>query len=206
MASGVTHARVRVSVYTSGTANATLSGTNTQRGHTVVTTVDGGKATYRFTLRGITPIAGLFAVLQGSATKIIRITQVQFSASTATGVVTGIDVSLQRYSAISGGTIASTPAASKNDLNDAAATSVLNQYSVTPTTQTANGGIACAERYGLLTNTVSLPPVKPATFFFGDKPGARNFVLRGASDFMGIVLSAAGTTPVADVWVELTEE
>jgi hypothetical protein len=200
-AAGATHARVRVSAFTSGTATATISATTVARGHVVATLLDGGKPTYRFAVKGFTPIAGLFALIQGSATKTVRIARIGLSIAAATGAT--VDVSLQRFSAIAGGTIAVTPAAAKADNNDPAATSVVTQYSVTPTTQTANGGIYEAKRYEIVTAGVAVP-IQELIFTFAQN--ARACVLRGTSDWLGILLSAAGTTPVGDMWVELTEE
>ncbi len=166
---------------------------------------EGRKQTYRCGIVGFTPIGSVLAPavsVTGSATKTVRITRIRLSASAATGAVA--DISLRKFTALSGGTANSQSAnVAMMDSGNAAQTAVINQWSVAATTHTA-AGILNAERYEIVTTAVSvLPGVIEWTF--GDKQG-QGLVLRGTSEFVGIMLSAAGTTPVADCWIEWTEE
>ncbi len=166
---------------------------------------EGRKQTYRVGVVGFTPIASSTAPsisMTGSATKTIRITRIRMSITAATGGAT--DISLKRYSALSGGTANSQSTnIAKMDSNNAAQTAVVNQWSAAATTTTA-AGIVNAECYEIVTAAVSvLPGVIEWTF--GDKQG-QSLVLRGTSEFAGFCITSVGTTPVADCWVEWTEE
>jgi hypothetical protein len=176
------------------------------RGAAQVTMLDGCRTTYRAAVRAFTPVASTtspFFSLQGSATKTVRVTRLRLMVSAATGAT--CDVQLGRFSALTGGTTGSTPSIFKNDTADAAATAVALQYSAVPTTATQTGGFAAEERYEIVTASPSVP-IPAIDFKFGDVPGARAWVLRGTSDYLGILISAVGTTPVADIWIEFTEE
>lgn len=165
---------------------------------------EGQKATYRIGA-SFAPIASATAPsfsITGSASKTIRITRIRLSATAATGGAA--DISLFRFSALSGGTSAS-QTAGKLDTTDAAATAVVNTWSVAATTATKAGGTLCAERYEIVTAAVTVLP-QVVEWDFGEVPGGRSLVLRGTSDFVGILFSAIGTTPASDIWVEWTEE
>lgn len=167
---------------------------------------EGRKASYRVGVIGGTPISSATNKptwsVTGSATKTVRITKIRLTATAATG--TAADISLQRYSALSGGTSASQAAnVAKLDTNDAAQTAVVNTWSAAATTGT-QAGIISAERYEIITASVSVNPGY-IEWDFGDK-NARGCVLRGTGDFVGVVITAVGTTPVYDIWVEWTEE
>lgn len=166
---------------------------------------EGRKTTYRVGVVAFTPIASATAPaisVTGSGTKTVRILRMRITVSAATGGAA--DVSLRRFSALSGGT-ANTQAANvaKMDTNNAAQTAVVNQWSVAASTATS-AGILNAERYEIVTAAVSVLP-GAVEWDFGDKNG-QGLVLRGTSDFVGILLSSIATTPVADCWVEWTEE
>ena len=167
---------------------------------------EGRKASYRVGVIGGTPISSgsnkpTWSVT-GSATKTIRITRIRLTATAATG--TAADISLQRFSALSGGTSASQATnVAKLDTNDGAQTAVVNTWSAAATTAT-QAGIFSTERYEIITASVSVTPGY-IEWDFSDK-NARALVLRGTSDFVGVVMTAVGTTPVYDIWVEWTEE
>lgn len=171
--------------------------------------VDGQKATYRATVVGGTPVASSTApwfYVIGSSTKTIRITHIEFSlADTSTGVAGGTKVTLQRFSALSGGTCSALTAA-KNDTNDGSATAAVDTCTAVNTTATANGGATSSIIYPLTTGAATATIQPPYDWYFGSVPGARAVVLRGTSDFLGIEISAVGTTPVASISVEWTEE
>jgi hypothetical protein len=166
---------------------------------------EGRKQSYRVGVVGFTPIASATAPaisVTGSSTKTIRISRIRLSVSAATGITA--NVSLLRFSALSGGTANSQAAnIAKMDTNDAAATAVVNQWSAAATTATS-AGIFTAERYEVITAAVSSQP-GAIEWDFGDK-NAQSLVLRGTSDFAGFLFSGVGTTPVADCWIEWTEE
>lgn len=166
---------------------------------------EGRKQTYRVGVVGFTPIASSTAPsisVTGSATKTIRITRIRMSVTAATGTAT--DISLKRFTALSGGTANSQSAnIAKMDSGNASATAVVNQWSAAATTTTA-AGIVNAERYEIVTAAVSVQP-GIIEWTFGDKNG-QGLVLRGTSEFAGFCISAVGTTPVGDCWVEWTEE
>src|SRR5271170_7377506 len=187
---------------TSGQSGALQSDT---AGNQYVNT-EGRKASYRVGVIGGTPISSATNKptwsVTGSATKTVRITRIRLTATAATG--TAADISLQRYSALSGGTSASQAAnVAKLDTNDGAQTAVVNTWSAAATTGT-QAGIFSTERYEIITASVSVNPGY-IEWDFSDK-NARALVLRGTSDFIGVVITAVGTTPVYDVWVEWTEE
>ena len=166
---------------------------------------EGRKATYRVGVVGFTPIASATAPtfsITGSASKTVRITKIRISATAATGAIT--NMSMYRFSALSGGTAASQAAnIAKLDTNNGASSAVPNTWSVAATTATS-AGILAAERYEVVTAAVSVNPGY-VEWDFGDKNG-QSLVLRGTSDFVGVLFSAVGTTPVADCWVEWSEE
>ncbi len=167
---------------------------------------EGRKQTYRCGIVAFTPIASGGTApavsVTGSATKTVRITRIRLSATSSTGALA--DISLQKFTALSGGTANSQSAnVAKMDSGNAAQTAVINQWSVAATTHTA-AGILNAERYEIAAAAATvLPGVIEWTF--GDKQG-QGLVLRGTSEFVGFLMSAVGTTPVADCWIEWTEE
>src|ERR1700688_3420674 len=112
---------------------------------------EGRKATYRMSVRGFTPVASatspLFSI-QGSATKTVRITHLRITWSATTGATSTNDISLQKFSVLSGGTVGNTLVGAKNDSANPAQTAVCLQYSAVPTTATVIGGISIAERMG----------------------------------------------------------
>jgi hypothetical protein len=167
---------------------------------------EGRKQTYRCGIVAFTPIASGGTApavsVTGSATKTVRITRIRLSASTQTGAVA--DISLQKFTALSGGTANSQSAnVAKMDSGNAAQTAVINQWSVAATTHTA-AGILNAERYEMAAPSATVLP-GAIEWTFGDKQG-QGLVLRGTSEFVGFLMSAVGTAPVADCWIEWTEE
>jgi hypothetical protein len=126
----------------------------------------------------------------------------RISASASTGGVA--DISVRRFTALSGGTPNSQAAnIAKMDSTNSAATAVVNQWSAAATTATS-AGIVAAQRYEIVTASVSVQPGF-IEWTFGDTNG-QALVLRGTSEFAGVLISAVGTTPVADFWIEWTEE
>lgn len=169
---------------------------------------EGRKTTYRMSVRGFTPVASATAPIfsiQGSATKTVRITRVRVSWSCTTGTALPNDISLQKFSALTGGTTGSTPVGAKNDTNNAAQTAICLQYSAVPTTATVVGGISAVERMTWLTAGVAVNVTPGIDWQFGYL-NEQALVLRGTAEFFGIVLAAIGTTPVMSIYIEWTEE
>jgi len=165
---------------------------------------EGKKQSYRCGIISFGPLASSSPTISvtGSATKTIRITRVRLTVNATTGA-TG-DVSLKRFSTLTGGTSASQSASiAKLDTNNAAQTAVVNLYTAAATTATA-AGVLAAERYEIVTASVSVQP-GAIEWDFGNM-NAQACVLRGTGDFVGIVFSTIGTTPDGDCWIEWTEE
>ena len=166
---------------------------------------EGKKQTYRVGIVGFTPIASTTSPavsVTGSATKTVRILRIRFTLAATTGAT--VNVQLNRFSALSGGTANSQSAnIAKMDTNNAAQTAVVNQWSAAATTATS-AGILAAERFEILTASTSLTPGY-VEWDFGDKNG-QSCVLRGTADFVGFIFSGVGTTPVAGCWIEWSEE
>lgn len=190
------------------TTFANQAGVNAQG--TLQVSTEGLKATYRAFASGFTPVTSATSpcfTLQGSATKIIKISRIHFSMKDATGSATPAVVSFQRFSALTGGTAGSTPTPALNDTNDAAASAVCKTWSTLNTTATANGGPYDGFDYQLTTVSATTAPVpQPIETFFGIVPGAKPFTLRSTSDWFGIVINGVGTTPLAYISIEWTEE
>ena len=196
-----------------GTYNSTIPTVTT--GQQISTQVDttgshyvnteGRKQTYGVAATAFTPISSstfpTFSIV-GSSTKTVRITKIRLSGTAGTG--TACDVILRRFSALSGGTSASIASSvGKYDTNNAAQTAVVSTWTAVATTETST--ILRAERYEIVTAAVTVQP-QLIEWNFGQIGGASALVLRGTGDFVGICISAGGTTPVFDIWIEWTEE
>lgn len=169
---------------------------------------EGRKATYRMSVRGFAPVASATAPIfsiQGSATKTVRINRLRVSWSCTTGTALPNDISLQKFSALTGGTTGNTPTGAKNDTNNAAQTAICLQYSAVPTTATVIGGISAVERMTWLTAGVTVNITPGIDWQFGYL-NEQALVLRGTAEFYGLVLAAIGTTPLMSIYIEWTEE
>src|SRR5271168_2051508 len=165
---------------------------------------EGKKQSYRCGIISFGPLASSSPTISvtGSATKTIRITRIRLSVNATAGAT--CDVSLKRFSTLTGGTSASQSAnIAKLDTNNAAATAVVNLYTAAATTATA-AGVLAAERYEIVTASVSVAPQAIEWDF--SNMNAQACVLRGTGDFVGFLFSAIGTTPNGDCWIEWTEE
>jgi hypothetical protein len=168
---------------------------------------EGRKATYRAAIGQTTAIAqgtsSPVMTLKGSATTTVRITRIRYGGwSAATGA--NVTAFLRRYSVMTPGT-AATMTAAKMDANDANATAVAQNWTAAATS-TATALLA-SDAFSIPTTAVT--QVDPfVDYSFGTIPGARELVLRGTSDWIGISFSAVGTTPtaLAGGWIEWTEE
>ncbi len=171
---------------------------------------DSRRQTYRMSVRGFTPVAAasspLFSI-QGSATKTVRITHIHVSGYCTTGNAVPAQISLQKFSVLTGGVTGNTPTGALQDSGNAAQTAICLQYSTIPTTATAIGGITATDMFLWLTAGTTIPADFDETdFTFGDD-GGQQLVLRGTAQYIGILLSAIGAAgPVMSIWIEWIED
>lgn len=163
--------------------------------------------TFRAVDKGATTVGSgtaPFMVLQGSSTRTIKITRIRFSSTAATG--TAADFWVSKFTTISGGTTRTAPTIAKADtkFGSAAATAVVSVYSAVPTTATQADGYWSATRYEVVTAAVTvLPQVVELEYGVGDF--STPLTLAGTGEYVGIGISAAGTTPVHDAVIEWVE-
>jgi hypothetical protein len=207
---GVSNVRVRVSAFTSGTANATLRSAVGAAGAFFVSSLDGEKATYRaisalFYALPATPTDTF--IMSGSSTRTIRVNKifVQTIANSNAGLI-NMQV-IRRSAANTGGTaVAITP--SKADINDANSTiATCQSYTANPTALGAQ--VAVIDQQKLLLPTSPNAFLNPQELDFGQLPGAKSLVLRGTSDFLAINLVGSslptGGASISTI-VQFTEE
>jgi hypothetical protein len=163
------------------------------------------KATYRYESVANVPAATPtdVLVLQGSATKTLKVKRVVLSGeSTAAAQMT---VSLIRRSAADTAGTSTSPTPAKADNSDAAPTGVIKLYTANPTGLGAAVATIVSRRLGL--NPTGGLPAAPVEMSFGvrnDEP----IVLRGAADFLAINLGGAAVPAGGkiDIAIEWTEE
>ena len=169
----------------------------------VVSVADGGKATYSasYTAQSVGTAAttALFGLV-GSASKVVRLLQLIVSVTQATAGVT-YDLSLQKETVLpTGGTLATTATIVPWDSSDGAATAVPRFYTATPTDGTITGVFLVAKLTAFIAAaTTVLPPISVLNLVFGNLPGAKAPVLRGAAQ--GIFATINSVTPAnASSW------
>jgi len=161
--------------------------------------------TYRAAAIGITPVTTLTFSIRGSSTKTIKVTRIGFSL-TVTAAGTYSDVTVRRYSNISGGTGVTITATSLDTSLDGVATAVVQNWTTTPGTQTVVGSAFASTRYQQLApNSGGVALYDWITEYGNSQRGTSALTLRGTSQWAGITISNLGTTPVADIWVEWIE-
>lgn len=167
--------------------------------------------TYSATASGATPVANStepFFTIQGSATKTIYVSSIDFSMVDATGSATAANIILFRYSAMSGGT-ATTLVSPVYDTKNPAVTAVVQTWGTLNTSVTINPASSspvAAIQYPNFTTAAAVVAPFPFTFWFGAPGLGQPFVLRGVSDWLGLCISAIGTTPLVDIsatWIEV---
>lgn len=203
---GVSDLRVRVSVFTSGTANCTMRATNSDAQLVVNTAIDGKKTTYA-AATGATATAGTGVVLQiqGSSTKTVRVTRIHVTGFAATAAQATFKVQRTSVAATAGTSAALT--SGKFDINDPAATAVVTHWTATGgTTGTTVGGPIISDSAWLPSSTFAAAVASEAdrAWTFGTQPGTHELVLRGTADFA--TLTCSGTLAASQVSVEWTEE
>lgn len=154
--------------------------------------------TYRAAFVG-TPLAGVCVSLKGSASKLVTVTRVGWSATDAAG--TSVDVTILKATAMVPGTAASLTMVPL-DSKFPAATALAQSWSVAPT-PTSIGNIY-GSRYFI--GKVSTTTGGQVDLAFGDMPGVVPVRLRGTSEWLAVAFSAVGGTPLADIWMGWTEE
>lgn len=177
-------------------------------GTTGVTAVssDGSKATYRYAVTGFAPVATptAMAVLQGSATKTIRIKRIKISGvATANG---NMQFQLTRRSTAGtlGSAVLTAITAAKHDINDAAATAVVS--TVGTANYTALGttaGQLAADRIGLCTTATGVPT--PLVYDFSTRQD-KALILRGVADFITIDGNGSAVPAGASIDMEIETE
>lgn len=168
-------------------------------------TTEGLKATYSAAVSAFIPPAAATDIftIQGSASKVIRITYIIISCTTSAGSGISINASIiKRSAANTGGTFA-TLTNVPNDSSDAPATAVVKIYTVNPTALGASVGIVRTQRFQINTSGTSSNEL---IFEMGTRP-AKTIVLRGTSEFLNINFGGATiTNPLCSISIEWTEE
>lgn len=137
--------------------------------------------------------------LTGSATKTIRVTRIQISATQTTATANNV-VLLRRSTANTGGT-STTPNIVPLDSSNAAATGVVRAYTANPTLGTLVGNLR-ANKVFISTTTTS-----PNTLDWKFGEGCQPIYLRGTSEVLSVNLN--GTTLAGNsfnIFIEWTEE
>lgn len=166
------------------------------------------KATYSAAYKAITPIASAtspFAVIQGSASKTIKIIRVRFSSTATTGT-TGGDLWGSKFTTISGGTTIAGPTIAKADSNDGNATAVTSLYSVVPSTATQADGFYFSDRYVVPTAAATGPLPVIVNVDMCAIFNMKAMTLRGTGQWFGVGFSVVGSTPLANLQIIWTEE
>jgi hypothetical protein len=167
----------------------------------MIVTQEGIRPSYCVAVSGVTPAATPtdVVVLQGSASKIVKIRRVILSGIAGTAGTMIVNF-VRRSTAASGGT-ATTPTPTKFDSADSAATAVLQQFSANPTVGTT-AGIVYANRLFL-----NLTTAAAGTIVQDFLSGAEAHILRGTSEFFainfaGATVPASGVIDYAIYWTE----
>jgi|ERR1035437_7744482 hypothetical protein len=172
--------------------------------------IAGRQPTYVACKSAFVPLAdaGLpFFVLQGSATKTVKIRHVRLSWGAVTGNAAPNVISMRRFSAVTGGTPNVVPLA-QMDTVDPAATAVVSQYSALPSVATPTplgAGEIVSDYMQWTTNAAGVAGPTIIEFDFG-LTGKEPLVVRGTSEWIGISISAmaasGGTMALGISWTE----
>jgi hypothetical protein len=201
---GTSNVRVRVSSYTSGTANSIMRATITNNAITVFSSpLDGQKPTYSSAVLGLIPgmlATDIFTII-GSATKTIRVLKIRVTETETTTNTFNI-ILLKRSTANSGGTSSALVRIAHDSNNPISSASVLT-YTVNPLTLgTLVGNIRTSKMFGPATGTNG----QEIIWQFGDLPG-QTLVLRGITESFSINLNGVVQTGQNfNIDIEWTEE
>jgi hypothetical protein len=177
--------------------------------------VDGIKFTYSVasgTIAGnvvtpsYAPIIGQIFQLQGSASKVVRITHFSLTGYSTGTNLSQVDLSMSRRSTTATGGTSSALAIGLLDTLDPAATAVATQYTAAPTVGTLVTNLR-SESFTMPGSGNTSTQLLNLDMEFGDDPGAKTWTLRGTSDFFTV--SLAGTlpsNPLISYFCQWTEE
>jgi hypothetical protein len=175
--------------------------------------LDGAKPTYSAAKVGLVPAAtptDIFTIT-GSASKIVRVTHIEITATTTAATAAAIDVLLlKRSTADTGGTTTGSPTPVPHDSANPAVSATVLAY-------TANPGalgtiVGTAIRNSKLVQTLATytatdyPAITPLVWDFGNRPG-QGIVLRGIADVLainlnGVSVSAGALFNISAEWSE----
>lgn len=158
------------------------------------------KTTYRAAFSGAL-VTGAIMTLKGSATKLIVVTRIGFGASST--AYSSCDVSVQKCTGVTSGTPAAMTAVPM-DSKSPAATAVVQSWAGGAPTLTATGKIYAAS-YQVGKGGDALP-FENHVVQFGALPPITSLRLRGTSEWVALVFTAATGSTAADVWIEWCEE
>lgn len=180
-----------------------------QIGHVII---DANNApTYACSYIGLTPAASCtdLAILNGSASKIIRIMRIVVSALTSAATGATLDLVLaKRSTADTAGTAVGAVTPVPFDSADAAATAALTAYSANPTTGTLVGNVYVTKfQQALGTPTATDFPTNQPFIAQWGITDSKPIVLRSAAEGLAINFngSSFGAGASVDVTVEWTE-
>jgi hypothetical protein len=172
---------------------------------------EGRKATYRAVFQNIAPLVGAqfnnpFVVLQGSATKTVKITRCRLSIHCTTGATTPANPYFAIINGVTGGTLAGLNNVGPLDSNDPAPSAQASSVTVGFTTSV---GLALLDSFYYQLTTVSAttaPQPPPVDAVFGGAVGNKLPTLHGTAQYFSMGMSAAGTGNVVSGFIEWTEE
>lgn len=170
--------------------------------------IDGQKATYSCTLKGIIPAASAtdIFIFNGSASNTIRVTRIEIYGSATTAAVQ--DVSLILRSAANTGTQAATATGIAYDSNSAASTATgAGSYTTNPSgLGNALGTIRTGKMLLNVPSSTGVGASDRLIWDFGNRPG-QAVVLRGVAQGLAVNLNTGSVTGgLIDVSIEWTEE
>jgi len=197
-------ARVRVSAFTSGTSTGTLRGSQTIPPVIYNSPIDGRRATYSAATAAFASAATAtdIFIVQGSATKTIRIIAVKVFATQTTAGAGNIFL-LKRSTANTAGTAVATTRVPL-DSQYPAATATVQHYTANPTVGTLVGNIDAYRGIIPASATLINNPIINRTY--GDRPGSA-IVLRGTNELFAVNLNGVTVNGGSFiVQVEWTEE
>lgn len=187
-----------------GPALAQCPGINCAFNQAISIPVDGIRNSYSASFLGLTPASSATDVAKicGSATRLVRVTKVEFSGRATTAV--SADIILVKRSAVNTGGTAVSMTNIPYDSGFSAASAVAQVYSANPTVGAAVGDIGSRQYFlGNLTTTISQSPI---VWLFGDRPSSA-VILRGVAQCLTVNLDGVSYSGgVLDIGFEWTEE
>lgn len=199
---GAFQARVRISAYTSGTANITIRATQLENTLKTITSTDGNRTTYSASFNGLVAASSPTDIwtISGSSSRTIRIARITVTATQSTSAQRDV-LLIKRSSANTGGT-STTATIASHDSNNIAPTAVVRGYTANPSGLGTSAGV-------LRTRKVFIGAGTSNSDEFLIEFGTRNdqaLVLRGTTEFACInlngVTSASNSFNISVTWTE----